>query len=153
MPVQPWFATLNIMVCPGVFMRKMMDKCHIHKRYEAKRKPRAKCPYCWRMYLQIHPDSDVTVPDDVWDMVEESKVGDLTVEAYNIVESSIAEMIKKLKKLNVVEVCYDDDEGKDKNKFPFLMCEMNTDTACLYSIREKFYDIIDEEVSRQMSNV
>ncbi len=32
-------------------------KCSVHRRYQAKRRPRVNCEACWRMYVANHPVS------------------------------------------------------------------------------------------------
>lgn len=31
------------------------QRCKIHKRYEAKRKPQIPCEPCWRLWISLHP--------------------------------------------------------------------------------------------------
>lgn len=46
---------------PETVLRKAIErdiefhKCSEHRRYQAKRKPRAACEGCWRLWLRINP--------------------------------------------------------------------------------------------------
>ena len=41
----------------------MSYKCELHKKYEALKKPRAKCWVCWMMFLESNPDTPVIASD------------------------------------------------------------------------------------------